>query len=379
VRYADVRRFVSQVLADDFHAARVESLADGVMGVIHAAALAVHLIGQGLAQAKGLVAKHAIKQMDRLLSNTGISLERFFARWVPFVLGQREEAVLALDWTEFDDDDHSTLALYLIAAHGRATPMMWMTVQKSEIKGWRNAHEDALLRQFAQLRPQTVKQATVLADRGFGDQKLYPYLQQLRLDFVIRCKGLITVEGPSGLTKTADEWVLDAGRARMISDAKVTGDKTGVPAVVVVHARGMKESWCLATSRSDLTASEVVKMYGKRFRIEENFRDTKDQRFGMGLRQTHIKRADRRDRVLMLATMAQALLTLLGAAAEQVGLDRKLKANTVKSRTHSLLRQGLYWYGAIPTMPKEWLEPLMKAFGTLLAQQAFFSEIFGSL
>ncbi|WP_373043974.1 hypothetical protein [Vulgatibacter sp.] len=44
----------------------------------------------------------------------------------------------------------------------------------------------------------------------------------------------------------------------------------------------MKDAWCQATSRSDLPASAIVKVYGKRFTIQENFRDTKDLRFGMG-------------------------------------------------------------------------------------------------
>ena len=48
----------------------------------------------------------------------------------------------------------------------------------------------------------------------------------------------------------------------------------------------------------------------------------------------------RRDRLLFIAAIAQLLLTLTGAAGEQLGLDVKLRVNTAKKRTHSLLRQG---------------------------------------
>ena len=41
------------------------------------------LIGQALAQARGLKTKHAIKQVDRLLSNEGIIVWDSFAGWVP--------------------------------------------------------------------------------------------------------------------------------------------------------------------------------------------------------------------------------------------------------------------------------------------------------
>ncbi len=32
------------------------------------------------------------------------------------------------DWTEFDADNQSTIALYLVTKHGRATPLLWKTV-----------------------------------------------------------------------------------------------------------------------------------------------------------------------------------------------------------------------------------------------------------
>ena len=110
---------------------------------------------------------------------------------------------------------------------------------------------------------------------------------------------------------------------------------------------------------------------------EETFRDQKDLRFGMGLSSTHIKDPLRRDRMLMLAAFAQGLLTLLGAASEAAGLDRYLKANTVKKRTHSLFRQGSYWYAAIPTLRDERLLPLMEAFGKIVADHEVSRELLG--
>jgi hypothetical protein len=97
----------------------------------------------------------------------------------------------------------------------------------------------------------------------------------------------------------------------------------------------------------------------------------------MGLRETRIRSTARRDRLLMLLALAQALLTLLGAACERSGLDAFLKVNTVKHRTHSLFRQGSYWYGRIATMREAWLVPLMKAFTEVLAEQAEMSDILG--
>jgi hypothetical protein len=163
----------------------------------------------------------------------------------------------------------------------------------------------------------------------------------------------------------------------MLRNAKITGDQTVIPGVVLKHQKGMKEAWCIATNRTDLGAAGVVKLYARRFTIEETFRDIKDNHFGMGLSATHIGSPQRRDRMLLLSAIAQALLTLLGAAGEACGLDRTLKSNTVKTRTMSLFNQGSYWYRAIPNMREERLVPLMKAFGEIVASHAAFRDIFG--
>ena len=61
-----IHEFVVDLLGEDVRATRVLSFARGVVGVLHAAALGVHAIGRGLAQAMGLEPKHAIKQVDGL-------------------------------------------------------------------------------------------------------------------------------------------------------------------------------------------------------------------------------------------------------------------------------------------------------------------------
>jgi hypothetical protein len=75
--------------------------------------------------------------------------------------------------------------------------------------------------------------------------------------------------------------------------------------------------------------------------------------------------------------IAFALLTILGAAGEAIGIDRYLKANTVKKRTISLLNQGLMHHGALPKMKLDMLEPLMVRFGEFLRGHAVFRDVFG--
>ena len=67
----------------DLHAKRILSSTNATLGVIKTASLAVNTIGQGLALARGLLTKHAIKQVDRLLSNEGIDIDAALRHWIP--------------------------------------------------------------------------------------------------------------------------------------------------------------------------------------------------------------------------------------------------------------------------------------------------------
>ena len=376
---ARVHEFVESLFEEDMHAKRVLSLGNGVLGVMYAASLSVHAIGIGLANARFLgQAKHSIKQVDRLLSNRKLDVWEMFGTWVLFILGERKEAFIVLDWTDFDADDHAVIAAYLVTSHGRATPLAWKTVKKSELSDARNEHEDALLLRLHEIIPRDVR-VTILADRGFGDQALYTFLQEIGWDYVIRFRGCIEVCDANGETKPAAEWLLPSGRAKMMKDVEVTQGRTKIPAVVVVRARKMKDAWHLATSRSDLNATRIVKLYGRRFTIEETFRDQKDPRFGLGLSATRTKSCARRDRLLLLAALTEALLTLLGAASEASGLDRRLKANTSKRRQHSLFRQGQLWYDLMHGLPYEDLQLLMGNFERLVAEHQVFHQAFGVL
>jgi hypothetical protein len=371
-----LHNLTSAVFEEHLHARRVLSLENATVGAMHAASLGVHAIGLGLAAAKDLNPKHTIKQVDRLLSNPGLIPWDLFATWVPFVIGSRKDVLAAIDWTDFEKDDQATIAIHLVTSHGRATPLLWMTVVKSELAGWRNEHEDRLLGRLKEVLPAGVH-VTLLADRAFGDQKLYGLMKELGFDYVIRFREIIQVEDESKVAKPAGEWVPSNGRAKKIPNAKVTADKCEIPAFVCVKARGMKEAWCLASSLADASASATVATYGRRFTIEENFRDTKDIRFGLGLAATRIRNPARRDRLLLIGAIAVALLTILGAAGESLGMDRLMKANTVKRRTHSLFRQGYHYYDSIPMMRDEKLKPLMAKFQELLREQKAFRDVFG--
>src|ERR1700689_1938373 len=379
ISFEGIQRFLRSVFGQDLHAKRIQSLAGATLGAITSSSLAGALIGQGLALARGLTTKHAIKQVDRMLANMAIDVDALLRHWVRFVAGQRPSLTVAIDWTEFEADGQATLMLSMLTRHGRATPLYWLTVDKATLKNRRNGYEYQALVRLAEALPDGVK-VCIVADRGFGDHKLYRVLtEELKFDFVIRFRGNIAVTATDGETRAAADWVGAGGRARTLRGAAVTAQAYPVATVVCVRAKGMKEPWCLAASTADEPARALIKLYARRWEIEGGFRDTKDLRFGMGLGSMHVSTPDRRDRLWLINAFAVVLLTLLGAAGEQLGYDRHLKTNTSKRRTHSLFRQGSMLYELMPNMTDFLLLPLIKRFAQMLAAQPLFAQMFGAI
>ena len=125
-------------------------------------------------------------------------------------------------------------------------------------------------------------------------------------------------------------------------------------------------------------AAELIVAPEAEFDIAEAYRWYEDRRFGLGRYYTHLGDPGRRERMLLVLVLACLIATLLGAAGERIGLDRLLRANTVKNRrTHSLFRQGAMLYELIPMMPEVRLKPLIQKFSDMLLELPVFAGIYG--
>jgi hypothetical protein len=185
----------------------------------------------------------------------------------------------------------------------------------------------------------------------------------------------VYVEHAAGAQSKAKAWLGMAGRMRVCRHARVTAQRQLVPVVVCVQDKAMQEPWCLVSSRQDLKGVEIKVAYGRRFTVEETFRDVKPPRFGLGRKQTIIERNDRRDALVLLAVLAHTLLTLLGKAGQELGMDRMLGAT--RPGQLSLFRQGLMLFALIPKMREDRLCALAQKFGALLQDHVLFTGILG--
>jgi hypothetical protein len=376
VDFVDIHEIVQSIFNDTQHEKRIKSMANAALGIISSGSLIVHRIGRGMAKYLNLIDKHAIKQVDRLLSNNKLNVVNCQSQWIPFVIGSRPAIKIAMDWTDFNADSQTTLSLNLVTSHGRATPLLWKTFSKDTLKDNRNNYEDEMLQRLRDFIPENIK-VTILADRGFCDIKLFEHLlKNLKFQYVIRIRSNITVENKNGEIRSASEWIPENGALKTLRKAKITLEKYEVETFVCIHDKQMKDPWCIVSSDT-ISGPAIVKWYSKRWGCEPQFRDVKDIHFGMGLSKTTIRSPIRRDRLLLIHAISTAILTFLGAAGENIGLSKYLKANTVKKRTLSLFNQGIIYFNRIPNMTKETLEKLLTEFYALIEINKNFNEILG--
>ena len=362
-----VKQFIKSQFSQFHHAKQLDSLSDGVTGVLTSQSLQPSKIGNGLAEARGLLPKHAIKQVDRLLSNEQINPHYCQTLLAKLLISNRKRIYVATDWTVFGKDEQMTLTIRLITKHGRATPLLWKTVSSKTLKGNKTGYVFMLFEKLRRIVPQST-QVFVLGDREFGTLKNMNHLKAtLGFDYILRIKRNFTVtDSKKEIKKLAYEW-LDLEKATCIDNGFITVTDYAVNKIVICKEPGMKDIWCIACSISDIATETILACYGKRWGTECSYRDEKDLQFGFGLKKARIKNIERRDRLFLLSAIAIIFLTLIGAACEAIGFDKYIKANTTKKRTHSLFTQGRLILKLMPHLKQKWLEPVMNTTLELLA------------
>ena len=363
---------LQQMIGDDTHARTAKAITETVLSISGAGRLGLSFIALTLSMHLVLPLKDAHRRLDRLLKNPKLGLEWRGFSYVRYVLGGRSEALLALDWTDFEHDGQTTLCAYLVTQHGRATPLWWKTAAKKDLSPEERIQiEDDVLTSLRNAMGPDVR-VRILCDRGFVDAERVELWTSWGWNYVIRVRRNTMITDVNGKSKRADKWLRGDGRAIRLAGATFTGCKQPIGCFVAVRHSSMKEPWLLICDAGVTTATEAIALYGMRFTTEETFRDQQDPRFGLGLDFLHIKDPAKRDRMLMLAAYTQVLLTLLGAAGEACGLDATLHpkggASQGKKRIYSLFRQGCMWFTLLPTLPVQRRDPLLEAFDQILRQ-----------
>ncbi len=78
------------------------------------------------------------------------------------------------------------------------------------------------------------------------------------------------------------------------------------------------------------SAKRIEKIYRLRMQIEENFRDMKNGRWGLGLEYARSSNPQRLENLLVIGTLGIFVLWLNGLIAKSKGWIKRYQANTVK-------------------------------------------------
>ena len=157
-------------------------------------------------------------------------------------------------------------------------------------------------------RAQTIlfeyKRCTLLADRGFVDQKLFALVRDMGWHLRIRLKGSVLVYRPSQEATKISRLMPAKGCALFLHDVWITKKSFGPVFLVLARvetANGIQKWAILSDEPTDLNS---FLEYGLRFDIEENFLDDKSGGFQLESSELYDSQAlTRLDLIMATATL----------------------------------------------------------------------------
>lgn len=338
--------------SSQMHQARVKAMVGAVEGIVAGGRLSPASVGRNFpGRARP---KDSIKRVDRLLGSHRFWADRLFVflAIAHRLLRGNAHPVILVDWTKTGRKHEALVAAVPIG--GRALPI-YLEAHPIEKLG-NAALESRFLCTLRAILPQGC-QPIVVTDAGFKGP-FFNEILSLGWNFVGRVRGHFKatsvdthrVFSKDELYSRASLRPADLGQFRLFIK------EHGIPARLAVvrkrrkpgpnrvhpkgneqkeHRKTAQDPWLLATSLSDDDAARIVSIYAKRMQIEETFRDAKNSRFGWSLGYVSLSTARRTAGLLLLATLAMVVVTLIGLAAEQLHAHRAYQANTSKQRVLS--------------------------------------------
>jgi hypothetical protein len=302
--------------------------------------------------------RYRVKCVDRLLANPHLDRERVEAyralarEW----LCGLPQLLIVVDWSSLSADLQWHWLRASVVVDGRSITLFEEVHPRDQLAAIAVHRE--FIKQLAKLLPPSSQPPIILSDAGFrttwfrliAAQGWYWVGRTRNRDFVRRDSGewfpAKTLYAKATTTPT-DLGEYEAVRKRpfrcrfVLVKKTPTGRKRRYPSgkeqrngTARKVARRYQEPWLLTYSPelAYLGASAIVKFYGERMKIEQQFRDTKNLALGMGLSQTKSQGRRRLQALLLIAHIAQMAKRLIGEAAKATQLELQLISNNFRNR-----------------------------------------------
>ena len=305
--------------------------------------------------------KHDIKQSDRLIGNTHLAVEReaLYRALSRQLLGTAQHPIIIIDWSDYTYNRSHILLRASVPVGGRALTLY------EEVHALKAYGNTAVQRSFLDTLQRFVLdgvQPIVVTDAGFIDPwfaevraRGWHYVGRIRKNLLVRepntpqwtccvelyakATGTARYYGPIELTRKrplACHLHLLRKKPKGRHKKTPTGQRSARKAS---HDHVVRETspWLIVTSFDPDThgSKRVMQLYKTRMQIELAFREFKNTRAGLALRETRSRASHRLANLLLVGMLASFCLWLVGRLAIKRGDHHRLQANT--ERKHKVL------------------------------------------
>ena len=321
------------------HAKLAEAVDAAVGGALGGGHLSLSQLARSVKSA--VAVRYRVKRIDRLLGNASLHSARLdiyrklAARW----LSGLDNVLVLIDWSDATTDQRWHLLRASVAVEGRSVTL-YEEIHPQRAYGNLEVHR-RFLACLAKLLP-VACQPLIITDAGFRStwfdlvtDRHWPWIGRIRGKDMVSISGgpwrrctevfqdatpQIQVFAKARYVRshpTACQLILTTrvskGRHRRTRMGKQSRSRSSLKA-----ARGAREPWLLACSPglSILDGAAIIAIYAKRMRIEQSFRDLKNERLGLGFSAARSRSAKRLEILLLIAHLSSWLMRLMGECAQ---------------------------------------------------------------
>jgi len=261
-------------------------------------------------------AESRFRYIHRWLKNPSIDPRAVMGGFVPEIAAlagaKGRTVVLMMDQSKISDGFECLMIALRVGE--RAVPVAWTVRQVQGNLGF--SVQEPLLEAVLGMLPQA-GDVLLAADRFYGTSALIGWCQRRGWRYRIRLKGNLILRHGGGEITTGE--AAAAGMAALL-DARFHETEVATH-IGILHEAGHPEPWIIAMD-SKPTKGRVLD-YGMRWGIEPMFSDFKSR--GFGIAQTHLRHADRIERLLLVLAVALFWAVSTGQAAAEAALERGQK------------------------------------------------------
>jgi hypothetical protein len=229
----------------------------------------------------------------RFLANSLVCPLQVMGGFVPQLLErlsqEGEIIVLMLDQSKLADGLECLMVSVRFGE--RALPVAWRVIETKGAIGF--DIQEGLLKAVYAMIPEGIS-ILLSADRFYGTASLVEWCQRHGWQYRIRLKGNLTLQHEEGELTTGEAAALGMKALKNACLGRV------ITNIGIIHEAGHPEPWIIAMDAEPNRGRTLD--YGMRWGIEALFSDLKSR--GFGITQTHVKQADRLERLLLVLAVA---------------------------------------------------------------------------